>query len=135
MGVSRRLKEHDERIKVYAAEPNLGDSVQGLRNLDDGFVPAIFERSLLDSKIMIDSEDSIRFTQELLWREGIFAGVSAGAALQCAVKIARRIDRGNIVVLFADGGWKYLGTDLWTAEDDDPTFEAHEDPLDDVLWW
>jgi cysteine synthase B len=130
MGVSRRLKEHDERIKVFAAEPNLGDLVQGLRNLDEGFVPPVFDRALLDSKIMIDSEDSIRLTQELLWREGVFAGVSAGAALQCAIRVARRMDRGNIVVLFADGGWKYLSTELWTKE----TAQATTDLQDQLLW-
>lgn len=130
MGVSRRLKEHDGRIKVYAAEPNLGDLVQGLRNLDEGFVPPIFDPGLLDSKIMIDSEDSIRFTQELLWREGIFAGVSSGAALQCAVKIARRMERGNIVVLFADGGWKYMSTELWTKG----SAQASADLENQILW-
>src|SRR5581483_3769265 len=74
MGVSRRLKEYDERIQVIAGEPNLGDLVQGLRNMDEGFVPPIFDPALLDRKIVVSSENGIRFTQELLWREGIFAG-------------------------------------------------------------
>jgi len=130
MGVSRRLKEHDERIQVVAAEPNLGDLVQGLRNLSEGFVPPILDLSLLNRKIIISSEDSIRLTQELLWREGIFSGVSSGAALSCALRVARRMDRGNIVVLFADGGWKYLSTELWTKG----TEEASSDLRDQLLW-
>lgn len=130
MGVSRRLKEHDSRIQVVAAEPNLGDLVDGLRNLDEGFVPPILDLTMLDRKLVISSEDSIRFTQELLWREGVFAGVSSGAALACAVRVGQRLDRGNIVVLMADGGWKYLSTQLWTKGID----EASTDLRDQLLW-
>jgi cysteine synthase B len=130
MGVSRRLKEHDSRIQVVAAEPNLGDLVDGLRNLDEGFVPPILDLAMLDRKLVISSEDSIRFTQELLWREGVFAGVSSGAALACAVRVGQRLDQGNIVVLMADGGWKYLSTQLWTKGID----EASSDLRDQLLW-
>ena len=130
MGVARRLKEHDERIRVVAAEPNLGELVHGLRNLDEGFVPPILDPSLLDSKFNVGGEDSIRFTQDLLWREGIFAGVSSGAALSVAVRVARRMDRGNVVVLFADSGWKYLSTELWSKG----TEQASADLQDQLLW-
>ncbi|MSQ22958.1 MAG: cysteine synthase family protein [Chloroflexi bacterium] len=114
MGVSRRLKEHNQATQVIAAEPNLGDLVYGLRNLDEGFVPPILDLALLDRKMIVSSEDSIRFTQELLWREGIFAGVSSGAAVSTAVRVAQRLDKGNVVTLLADGGWKYLSTEIWT---------------------
>lgn len=130
MGCSRRLKEHDERIQVIAAEPNLGDLVQGLRNLDEGFIPPILDLALLDRKMVVSSDDGIRYTQELLWREGIFAGVSSGAALSCAVRYAQRLDRGNIVVLLADGGWKYLSTQLWTKGVE----EASSDLRGQLLW-
>jgi cysteine synthase B len=128
--VSRRLKEHDERIRIVAGEPNLGDLVQGLRNLDEGFVPPILDLGMLDRKIVVNSEDSIRFTQELLWREGIFAGVSSGAALSCALRVARQMDRGSVVVLLADGGWKYLSTGIWTKD----TAVASTDLQDQLLW-
>jgi len=130
MGVSRRLKEYDERIQVVAAEPNLGELVQGLRNLDEGFVPPILDLGLLDRKMVVSGEDSIQCTQELLSREGVFAGVSSGAALYCALRFAQRIDRGNIVVLFADSGWKYLSTELWTKG----TAQASDDLRHQLLW-
>jgi [CysO sulfur-carrier protein]-thiocarboxylate-dependent cysteine synthase len=130
MGVGRRLKEHDERIQVIAGEPDLGDLVQGLRNLDEGFVPPIFDSSLIDRKRVVRSEKGIRFTQELLWREGIFAGVSSGGALSVAHQVALELDHGNVVVLFADAGWKYLSTQLWTRGVDEAT-----DALSDQLLW
>ena len=130
MGVSRRLKEHDERIQVIAGEPDLGDLVQGLRNMDEGFVPPIFKKELLDKKLIVSSESSIRFTQELLWREGIFAGVSSGAALSVAVRVGRSLDRGDVVVLFADSGWKYLSTQLWTTD-----YKDLPSDIEDKIWW
>lgn len=130
MGVARRLKEHDERIRIVAGEPNLGDLVQGLRNLDEGFVPPIFRQELLDGKFVVTGEDSIRYTQDLLWREGIFAGVSSGAALSVAIKVGQRMESGNVVVLFADSGWKYLSTQLWSKD----TEQASDDLKDQLLW-
>jgi [CysO sulfur-carrier protein]-thiocarboxylate-dependent cysteine synthase len=130
MGMARRLKEHDARIQVIAAEPNLGELVFGLRNLDEGFVPPIFDGSLLDGKLVVSGEASIRYTQELLSREGIFAGVSSGAALSVAVKVGQRMERGNVVVLFADSGWKYLSTQLWSKG----TEQASTDLRDQLLW-
>jgi cysteine synthase B len=130
MGMSRRFKEYDENIQIIAAEPNLGELVDGLRNLDEGFVPPILDKSMLDRKLVVSGENSIRFTQQLLWQEGIFAGVSSGAALSVAVRVGQRMDRGNVVVLFADGGWKYLSTQLWSKSFE----EASEDLQDQLLW-
>jgi len=113
MGVGRYLKEHNPRVQVVAAEPDQGELVQGLRSLADGFVPPILDLSLLDRKLIIDTDAAVNLTRELVAREGIFAGVSSGGALHCALRVASRLDRGNIVVLFADGGWKYLSTGLW----------------------
>jgi [CysO sulfur-carrier protein]-thiocarboxylate-dependent cysteine synthase len=130
MGVSRRLKEHDERIQIIAAEPNLGELVDGLRNMDEGFVPPVFDPQRLDRKLVASGENSIRFTQQLLWQEGIFAGVSSGAALSVAVKVGQRMEQGNIVVLFADGGWKYMSTRLWSKN-----FKEASSDLEDQLLW
>ena len=130
MGVSRRLKEYDSRIQVIAAEPYLDDLVFGLRSLEAGFIPPIFDASLLDRKINVQSNRSIQFTQELLWREGVFAGVSSGAALSVAVKVGQGLERGNVAVLFADGGWKYLSTNLWTTSVEEAT-----DTLSNQLLW
>lgn len=115
MGVGRYLKEHNPRVQVVAAEPDQGELVQGLRSLADGFIPPILDLDLLDRKLIIDTARSVDLTRELVAREGIFAGVSSGGALYCALRLAQRIERGNIVVLFADGGWKYLSTGLWDA--------------------
>jgi cysteine synthase B len=113
MGVGRYLKEHNSRVQIVAAEPDQGELVSGLRSLADGFVPPILDLSLLDRKMIIDTAAAVQQTRELAHREGIFAGVSAGGALYCALRAAERLECGNIVVLFADGGWKYLSTGLW----------------------
>lgn len=118
MGVGRYLKEHNPNVLIVAAEPDQGELVSGLRSLADGFIPPILDLDLLDRKLIINTEAAVTLTRELVAREGIFAGVSAGGALYCALRLAQRLDRGNIVVLFADGGWKYLSTGLWAAEAD-----------------
>ncbi|MDQ3784296.1 MAG: PLP-dependent cysteine synthase family protein [Actinomycetota bacterium] len=133
MGVGRRLKEHDAAIKVVAAEPALGQSVYGLRSLDEGYVPPIFDPDLLDGKVMVKARESILWTRELLQKEGIFAGISAGAVIWVAQRVAERLAAdggGDIVCLLADGGWKYLSTEAWTEEID--TAEAQ---VEEVLWW
>jgi cysteine synthase B len=116
MGVGRYLKEHNPRVQVVAAEPDQGELVYGLRSLADGFIPPILDLDLLDRKLIINTAAAVQLTRELVAREGIFAGVSSGGALYCALRVAQRLERGNIVVLFADGGWKYLSTGLWDAE-------------------
>ncbi|HZO72215.1 MAG TPA: cysteine synthase family protein [Ktedonobacteraceae bacterium] len=129
-GNARRLKEYNPAIKIVAAEPLQGEGVQGLRSLEDGFVPPIFDRSLLDAKILVSSADSIRRTRQLKDQEGIFAGPSCGASLHAALRVAASIDQGKIVVMLADGGWKYLSEDLWTRE-----LDKLEDDLEAKVLW
>src|SRR5439155_25267511 len=97
-GNARRLKEYNPAIKVVAAEPLQGDGVQGLRSLEDGFVPPVLDQSLLDAKILVSARDAIRRTRQLKDQEGIFAGPSCGAALHAALLVASTMDRGKIVV-------------------------------------
>ncbi|MDQ2906335.1 MAG: cysteine synthase family protein [Chloroflexota bacterium] len=129
-GSARRLKEYNPAIKIVAAEPMQGDGVQGLRNLEDGFVPPVLDQSLLDAKILVASIDSIRRTRQLKDQEGIFAGPSCGAALHAALRIAASMERGKIVVVLSDGGWKYLSEDLWTRD-----LGELEDDLETKLLW
>jgi cysteine synthase B len=130
MGVGRRLKEHNPRVKVVAVEPHPGDLVQGLRSLDEGFIPPILDLSLLDGKIIVDSRCAFAATKDLMRREGIFAGVSSGAALHCALRVARRMDRGTIVVLLADGGWKYVSLGVWQKD-----FPDIPEDVASHIWW
>jgi cysteine synthase B len=129
-GCARRLKEQNPAIRVIAAEPLQGEGVQGLRSLEDGFIPPVLDLSLLDGKILVRATDAIRALRELKDREGIFAGPSCGAALYAALRVAREMERGNIVVLLADGGWKYLSEDLWTRD-----LGTLEEDLEQKLLW
>ena len=130
MGVGRRLKEHNPQVRIIAVEPHPGDLVQGLRSLDDGFIPPILDLRLLDGKIMVDSRCAFAATRDLMRREGLFAGVSSGAALHCAIRVARRMDRGNIVVLLADGGWKYVSLGVWQKD-----FPEIPEDVASHIWW
>lgn len=130
MGVGRRLKEHNPRVQVVAAEPNAGELVQGLRSLDEGFIPPILDLELLDRKVVVSSDDALVMTRELTRTEGIFAGPSSGAVLHVALRVARQMERGNIVCIFADGGWKYLSTNLWTRD----MASVQEEMRDKILW-
>ena len=129
-GSARRLKEHNPAIKIVAAEPLQGDGVQGLRSLEDGFVPPVRDQALLDAKILVSGLDAVRRTRQLKDQEGIFAGPSSGAALHAALRVATTMDLGKIVVLLADGGWKYLSEDLWTRD-----LDTLEDELEETLLW
>jgi len=129
-GTGRRLKAYNPAIKIVAAEPLQGDCVQGLRSLEDGFVPPVLDQSLLDAKILVSSGDAIRRTRQLKDQEGIFAGPSCGAALHAALRVAASMERGKIVVILADGGWKYLSEDLWTRD-----LGQLEDDLEGKLLW
>ena len=132
-GNGKRLKEHDPSIKVIAAEPELGELVYGLRSLDDGYVPPIFDPDILDGKVKVKARDSILWTRELLSREGIFAGISAGAVIWVAQRVAERLDKeggGDIVCLLPDGGWKYLSTEAWTQD-----IDTAESQVEETLWW
>jgi cysteine synthase B len=116
MGVGRYLKEHKPNAKVVAVEPPAGELVQGLRNLDDGFVPPIFAPDVLDRKFIVRPRESIEWTRRLLDECGIFAGISSGAAVAGAAKMAATMERGTIVTLLPDGGWKYLSSGAWTDD-------------------
>lgn len=129
-GVGRRLKEHNPDIRVVAAAPHPGDLVQGLRSLEEGYIPPVFDESVLDGRIVVDSATSFRLTRELTERTGIFAGVSSGAAIRAAQKVAERMERGAIVCLLADSGWKYLSSGLWTND-----YQAIEEDVSTTLWW
>ena len=116
MGVGRYLKERKPSVKVVAVEPPAGELVQGLRNLDDGFVPPIFDGSILDRKFIVRPRESIEWTRRLLDECGVFAGISSGAAVAGAVKMAAQMDEGTVVTLLPDGGWKYLSSGAWTDD-------------------
>jgi [CysO sulfur-carrier protein]-thiocarboxylate-dependent cysteine synthase len=118
MGVGRYLKEHKPGVKVVAVEPPAGELVQGLRNLDDGFVPPIFSPDVLDRKLIVRPRESIEWTRRLLDEAGVFAGISSGAAIAGAAKVAAQMDEGTIVTLLPDGGWKYLSSGAWTDDID-----------------
>ena len=130
MGVGRRLKEHNPDVKVIAVAPEPGDYIQALRSLEEGFIPPILDLSLLDARIMVSSIDSFHMTKELLKREGIFAGVSSGSVVYGVMKMAQRMEKGNVVCLLADGGWKYLSTGLWTKDYGEMGEEA-----EGKIWW
>jgi cysteine synthase B len=129
-GNGRALHAYRSTIRVIAAEPELGDLVYGLRSLDEGFVPPIFDPTQIDRKFLVNSSDSLRATRELTAREGIFAGISSGAVIHVAQRIAQELEEGDIVCLLADGGWKYLSTEAW-AED----LETAEKGVEESLWW
>ena len=130
MGVGRRLHEHDTNVKIVAAEPELGDLVYGLRSLEEGFIPPIFDESILDRKFLVNSSDALRANRDLTEQEGIFAGISSGAVVHVARRIAAELETANIVCLLPDGGWKYLSTEAWA-----PELEQAEKQVAETLWW
>ena len=124
MGVGRYLKEQKPSVQVVAVEPPAGELVQGLRSLDDGFVPPIFDPSVLDRKFIVRPRESIEWLRRLLDDCGVFAGVSSGAAVAGAVKVAREMDSGTVVTLLPDAGWKYLSSGAWTDDLDEVVARA-----------
>jgi cysteine synthase B len=133
MGVGKRLKEHNPDVKIIAAEPKLGELVYGLRSLEDGYIPPIFNPDAIDGKVMVSARDSILWTRQLLRKEGIFAGISAGAVIWVAQRVAERLSTeggGDIVCLLPDGGWKYMSTEAWTQD-----IDTAETQVEEVLWW
>ena len=132
MGNGRRLKEHDPDTLVVAAEPLQGELVQGLRSLDDGFIPPIIDLALIDRKIFVSNRDSVVWTKRLLEEEGLFAGVSTGAIASIAVRIAGELDEGNVVFVVADDGWKYLSSGVYSKPIEQ--LEA-EGVLDSASFW
>jgi cysteine synthase len=130
MGNGRRLKEtFGDAVKIVAAEPMQGEPVQGLRSLDDGFIPPIIDLSLLDRKIFVTNRDAIIWTRKLLDEESLFAGVSTGAIASIAVRIAGELEEGNVVFVVADDGWKYLSSGIYTL----PVDEVEN--LESTVWW
>jgi cysteine synthase len=128
MGTGARLRESFPDVAVAAAEPLPGDPVIGLRSLDDGYVPPILDVSKLDRKVLVSNEESVTAVRELLDRDGIFAGVSSGAVVHVARKLAAEREGGTIVAILADAGWKYLSADFWDAEDVAASMER-------TVWW
>jgi [CysO sulfur-carrier protein]-thiocarboxylate-dependent cysteine synthase len=130
-GVGRYLKRaRPGAVRIVAAEPMPGEQVQGLRSLDEGFVPPVLDESVLDDRFLVSNRDAVIGVRRLLREEGIFAGLSCGAAVAVAVRVARDMPSGTIVVLLADGGWKYLSADLWSRDLD----ELSDDLEGSLLW-
>jgi cysteine synthase B len=129
MGTARRLREANPDVVIAAAEPIPGDPVMGLRSLDDGYVPPILDVEQLDRKLLVSNAESVAAVRALLEREGLFAGVSSGAVVHVARRLADELPAGSTVVaVLADGGWKYLSAPFWQAENVEESMEAS-------LWW
>jgi len=128
MGAGERLRETFPEIVVAAAEPLPGDEVMGLRSLEDGYVPPILDVSKLDRKLLVSNEESVAGVRLLLEREGVFGGVSSGAVIHAALRLAAELDEGVVVCVLADGGWKYLSAEFWEAEDVEGAMERS-------VWW
>ncbi|MFY7067611.1 PLP-dependent cysteine synthase family protein [Nocardiopsis changdeensis] len=133
MGVGRYLREHRPDVRIVAAEPRYGELVYGLRNLDEGFVPELYDESVLTTRFSVPADAALRRTRELLDKEGIFAGISTGGALHAALGMARKAERAgeraDIAFVIADAGWKYLSTGAYEG-----TLEEAEERLDGQLW-
>jgi [CysO sulfur-carrier protein]-thiocarboxylate-dependent cysteine synthase len=127
MGAGARLRETFPDVTVAAAEPLPGDPVMGLRSLEDGYVPPVLDVSKLDRKVLVSNEEAVTALRELLDEEGVFAGVSSGAVIHVARKLAAELDEGVVVAVLADGGWKYLSADFWDS------VQAEE--LETAVWW
>jgi cysteine synthase len=131
MGCARRLRRDRPDLQVVAAEPLPGEGIDGLRSLEDGYTPEILDLSLLDRKLLVSNEDSVRGLRALAREEGLFAGVSSGGVLHAALRVAGDLDGpANIVMVLADGGWKYLSAGLW----DTPETELLE-RMEQGVWW
>jgi len=128
MGAGERLREAFPEIVIAAAEPLPGDAVMGLRSLEDGYVPPILDVSKLDRKLLVSNQEAVAGLRALLDREGIFGGVSSGAVVHAARKLAEELDEGVVVCVLADGGWKYLSADFWERND-------VEDAMERTVWW
>jgi [CysO sulfur-carrier protein]-thiocarboxylate-dependent cysteine synthase len=128
MGAGERLRESFPDVVVAAAEPLPGDEVMGLRSLEDGYVPPILDVSRLDRKLLVTNTEAVAGLRLLLEREGVLGGVSSGAVVHAALRMADEVDEGVVVCVLADGGWKYLSADFWDAADVEPT-------MDRSVWW
>jgi [CysO sulfur-carrier protein]-thiocarboxylate-dependent cysteine synthase len=131
MGVGRYMHERKPGVRIVAAEPLPGETVQGLRSLEDGFVPEILDPALLSAKYLVSNRDAVAALRDLVFREGIFGGPSCGAVLVAAAREARKMSSGTIVALLPDGGWKYLSVGTYTRD----LAEMEEDLEGGVNWW
>lgn len=129
MGVGKRLRETWPNLRIVGVEPRLGERLQGLRSLAEGYIPPLLELDQLSARYLVGSADAIKTARHVVEAEGIFAGVSSGAALHVALRVAETMESGNIVVMFSDGGWKYLPAKPWDAAEHD------QEDLDEVHWW
>lgn len=130
MGVGRALREHNSDVRIVAAAPHPDDKVQGLRSIEHGFIPPVLDLDALHARIMVEAEESFFWTKKLLTDAGVFVGVSSGAVLASAIRVAQRLENGTIVMLFADGGWKYLSTGIYTRDWNDIQNE-----VEGQTWW
>ena len=130
MGVGGFLRAHNPAVKIIGVEPKMGEALQGLRNLDEGYIPPLLDLDFLDGRFLVDSKHAFECSRDILEKTGISAGISAGATLYCAQRLADRMSSGNIVAIFADGGWKYLMSSPWR----EAAASALSDP-DEVAWW
>ena len=128
-GVARRLREQWPDVQIVGVEPRLGERLQGLRSLSEGYVPPLLDLGLLNRRFLVDSASAIAAARDVMRAEGVFAGVSSGAALHTAFRVAEGMESGNIVMMFSDGAWKYLPSRPWDATG------ADAEALDEVHWW
>ena len=129
-GIGNRLREESPTTQIVGVEPEMGDRLQGLRSLDEGFVPPLLNLNLLSSRFIVNSIEAIDNTKEIAQNEGVLIGISSGAVLAAAKRMAKRIQKGNIVMIFADGGWKYLPTRPW-----EESLSGNSQEKNDIHWW
>ena len=129
MGVARRLRKRWPDVQVIGVEPRLGERLQGLRSLAEGYIPPLLDLDQLNRRFLVDSADAIATAKRVIRTDGVFAGVSSGATLHTALRVAEGMESGNIVVMFSDGAWKYLPSHPWDSA------EEGSESLDEVHWW
>ncbi len=131
MGCARRLRRDRPDVQIVAAEPLPGEGIDGLRSLEDGYTPEIIDLSLLDRKLLVSNAESVRGLRALVREEGLFAGVSSGGVVHAAMRVARELEGpANIVMVLADGGWKYLSAGLWDTPEDELA-----ERMEQGIWW
>lgn len=128
-GVGQRLREANPKLCIVGVEPRMGESLQGLRSLSEGYVPPLLDLTLLNRRFLVDSATAIATAHRIIEKEGLLAGISSGATLHAALRVAEGMDAGNIVVMFSDGGWKYLPARPWDVA------RAGRADLDETHWW
>jgi cysteine synthase B len=131
MGVGRRLKEHNPDVKIVATAPHPDDVVQGLRSIEHGFIPPVLDLEKLDARILVELEEGLYWTKWLLDKAGIFVGESSGAVAATARKVAQKMEKGSIVCLFADSGWKYLSSGIYTKD----FKKIKRADIEGKVWW